>query len=380
MVTLLCAIYSLRILGLYMVLPVLSPYASSLSGATSLLIGLAIGAYGLTQAFLQLPFGYLSDRLGRKAAISTGLLLFAAGSFICAMADSVVLLVVGRLLQGTGAIASSIVALAADLTTSAVRTQAMARFGIWIGSSFAVGMTVGPFVAGHFGVPPLFWATGIMTLASAALLLTVIPSPEKTTQQERVRKSDLLRVLRHPPLLVLDLGSFSLHMILTAIFVILPVQLRETFGSGRLWIVIGPVVLVGLACMALVARYSDRNDRHGLVLTAGAWVLIAACAVFATVGSSTAGGITGLAVMVLALACLEPVLPALTTRVADASVRGGAMGVFHMAQFLGAFTGGAVGGAFLRSDARPMWIGMGILVLSWMFLIRRVSFVLKRDQ
>jgi MFS family permease len=372
-VSALCAIYSLRMVGLYIVLPVLSPYANTLSGATSLLIGIALGAYGLTQAVFQIPFGYLSDRIGRKLAILLGLIIFVVGSCVAATAGTILVLIAGRLLQGMGAVASTVAALAADLTRPEVRTQAMARLGVWIGGSFAFGMMVGPFAAGLFGVPSLFWATAVLSTIGAAYLMVGIPRPHKEVPEDRVHTDQLGYLLRQKPLSVLNTGSFLLHMTLTVIFVILPFRFRERLGAEGLWKVVVPVVILGLIVMAVLARQADRRGWTDQVFYLGGGVFLGSCLLFAGFGKGTLGPAVALLVFVLAVACLEPALPSLTTRFAVGTHRGAAMGVFHMSQFLGSFTGGFLGGAFLKADQRPLFLGIAGLVLLWLLAARLVG-------
>ena len=381
-VTILCAVYALRIVGLYMVLPVLSPYAASLRGSTGLLTGLAVGAYGLSQGVFQIPFGSLSDRIGRKRAIVFGLSLFAIGSAIAGAATTAVALVLGRLVQGMGAIASVVVALAADLTREQVRTQTMARIGVWVGGAFAVGMTVGPFVAGVVGIPSLFWATAVLSALGAIQLVVAVPEPRRRrqrsdgrrgTSEERLRTGDVRFLLAQRPLLLLDVGTFLLHLTLTVIFVVLPFVFDAEFGPRRIGRAVVPIVVVGLGAMVLAARYTDRTGRSSRVFLVGGALFLVACIVLAIGGTTGAGAVAGLGVFVLAVACLEPTLPALTTRFAVGPHRGAAMGVFHMAQFLGSFVGGLVGGAALGGSLLLPFLLLGGLVAVWLLAARSLA-------
>lgn len=356
---------------MYMVLPVLSPYAQNLAGATTVLTGLALGSYGLTQALFQLPFGFMSDRLGRKPTIVAGLLLFSAGSGLCALATSAWVLVLGRFVQGMGAIASTVVALVADLTRVEVRAQAMARLGIWVGGAFGFGMLVGPFLASWLGIPPLFWATAAASTVAAGALLVAIPAPSRKPPA-RVSGAAILEMLRQPPLLLLDVGSFLLHLMLTAIFVILPVGFESSLGADRLWWVVVPAVAAGLVAMVAIAGFADRHGRHREVLLSGAALLGFAALGLLIFGGSLAGQAVFLLVFILAVACLEPSLPALATRFADEAHRGAAMGGFHMAQFLGSFSGGLLGGLFLGGDPRVFWAICGLAGSAWGIGVRSV--------
>ena len=373
----LCSIYALRIIGMYLILPVLSPYANTLRGATSLLTGLSLGAYGLTQGLFQIPFGHLSDRIGRKRAIALGILLFTAGSVVAAIAKDIRLLIIGRLLQGSGAVAAAVVALIADVTRPRVRTQAMARVGIWLGGSFAFGMAAGPPLAHRFGVPALFWATALLSFAGAIFLLMFVPDakpdhdakPERDAEQVEAR--DLRWVLGQRPLLLLNAGTALLHTTLTAIFVILPFRLGQELGLEHLWKVTLPLVTLGLIVMASVARWADRRKKNEEAFLAGAVLFLLACVVLGASSKGLVGVVAGTVVFILAVACLEPALPALTSRFAVGPHRGTAIGVFHMSQFLGSFVGGFLGGAFLKSDARALYLALALLVGAWLWQVRR---------
>ncbi len=363
----LCAIYSLGILGLYLVLPVLSPYAHTLRGQTSLLVGMSIGAYGLTQTIFQIPFGNLSDRIGRKSAILIGLLFFATGGIVAALARTVEVLILGRLLQGAGAVASAVVSLVADLTRPGVRTQAMARLGLAIGGSFAIGMVAGPLIAHHLGVRVLFVATSCFSVAAAALLFLTIPSSKRSRVRadERMQMTDLPGILRQRRVLLLYGGTFILHTIVTVLFVVVPFDLSQGSSLIALWKVALPAVAVGLVAMALTARASDRRRRPELVLLFGSFFLCASCAIMAGSGNKLPGVLGAVLVFVLAVALLEPALPSMMTRFAVGRYRGTAMGFFHMSQFLGTFTGGLLGGAFLRADRAPLFVGFTACIAIW---------------
>ncbi|MGB0955275.1 MAG: MFS transporter, partial [Panacagrimonas sp.] len=216
-------IYALRMLGMFMVLPVLALYARDLpQGATPMLIGLAIGIYGLVQASLQIPFGALSDRWGRKPVIVIGLLLFAAGSLICALADQIEWVIVGRAVQGAGAISAAASALLADSTRAEVRTQAMAVLGIGVGASFLLALILGPLLAGVIGVDGIFALTGLLALAAIAGLLWLVPTPDQVIASDARSHADIAKVLAVPALLRLDFGIFALHAAMAALFVVVP--------------------------------------------------------------------------------------------------------------------------------------------------------------
>jgi MFS family permease len=369
----LCAVYVGRLLGLYMVLPVLSPHASRLNGATPLLIGMSLGIYGATQAILQIPFGYLSDRIGRRRAISIGLVLFGIGSFVAAVSQDVRLLVLGRALQGAGAISSVLLALVADLTRTEVRTQAMAQVGIWIGAAFAIAFIVGPPLANLFGVPFLFFMTGIAAVLSLVYLYAVVPDPPSVLPEERLRAADLPTVLRRRPVLLVNVGVFLLHTVVTVLFVLLPFEILKIVGPRNTWVVLVPAISIGVAAMALVGRLGDRQRLITRLYFLGAALLSLCCLLFALIERTTLATLAGLFFFVIAIGILEPILASLLSRFAEGPHRGTATGVYSMFQYGGAFFGGILGGAFLHRGHAVLFLGLFVLTLGWGAGLSRVG-------
>ncbi|HSP56841.1 MAG TPA: MFS transporter, partial [Halomonas sp.] len=228
-ITGLAGLYATRMLGLFMVLPVLALYADDLAGATPLLVGLALGVYGLTQAILQIPFGLLSDRLGRKPVIAAGLVLFLVGSLVAAGADTIGGVILGRCLQGSGAVAAAIMALLADQTREQVRTAAMATIGLSIGAAFAVAMVLGPWLAATFGLGGVFWFTAVLAVLGLVVLWKLVPPAPRRVRHRDVGldRGQLRSILKRSDLWRMDLSIFSLHLILMAIFVAVPFRLVE---------------------------------------------------------------------------------------------------------------------------------------------------------
>jgi len=365
-------IYVSRQLGLYMVLPVLSPYVSRLPGATPLLIGLSLGIYGAGQAFLQVPFGYLSDRIGRRRAINIGLILFAIGSLICASSRNAWGLVLGRALQGTGAFSSVILALIADVTREEVRAQAMGRMGAWIGLTIGLSVVIGPAIAGLFGVPLLFMITAIGAGLSIAYLNVAVPNPKPVSHEERLRPADLLDLVRHPALLMVDIGIFLLHMTVTVLFVVLPFAFERILGTGRAWQALVPAIALGLATMYFVSRYADRHGKAGLFFYIGAALLAISCLAFTFMGKEPIATLVGLLLFAVAIATLEPILATLLSRYSSGPGRGTASGVYSMAQFVGAFAGGVLGGAFLRREGTMFFI-LFVVTTIWIVVLLRIA-------
>nr|WP_058556823.1 MFS transporter [Thiohalocapsa sp. ML1] len=343
----LAGIFSLRMLGLFMVLPVFALYAHDLTGATPLLVGLAIGAYGLTQALLQIPFGLLSDRIGRKPVIYAGLVLFAVGSVVAALADSIQWVIIGRALQGSGAVAAAVIALTADLTRESVRTRAMAAIGISVALSFAAALVLGPVLGGLIGVSGIFWLTGGFALFGMWLLAKVVPTPARSAMHRDSQPvlDQLGGVLADRTLLRLDAGIFLLHLTMVSLFVVLPLTLADVgLPAARHWQVYLPVVLAAIALMVPFVIVAERAGRVRSVLLGSAGALSLALLGFALMPADLWVLIGLLTVMFTVFNLLEAVLPSLVSKAAAAGAKGTAMGVFASSQFFGAFLGGLLGG------------------------------------
>jgi MFS family permease len=373
----LTALFTLRMLGFYLVLPVLSTYARDLPGSTPVLAGMSVGVYGLTQLIFQLPFGTLSDRWGRRVVLSLGLLLFAVGSVICALAATAWALVLGRTVQGTGVLASVLVATIADLTRDQVRTRAMVWIGISIGIAFATGLLLGPVAAERVGVPALFWLTAILTTLGIVYLWVGLPAPPRVVHHEDLEysKEHLSEVLFNRQLLRLDYGIFNLHLSLTAIFVTVPFLLRNFFPLGHQYRLFLPLLAVGMGSMLMGGRVAERPRGPRRAALAGHLLLIGGLSAIALSAPASARdprvGITtlvlGLFLFISAFALLEPLFPALLTRACQQANRGTAAGVFNMSQMSGAFVGGLVSGLLLDSNLEVLfWIlaGAGVLGLA----------------
>ena len=343
----LAGVYGFRMLGLFLILPIFALFAEGLPGATPLLTGLAVGIYGLTQALLQIPFGLLSDRIGRKPVIFGGLLLFALGSVIAASADDVWMVILGRAVQGSGAIAAAVMALAADLTREENRTKAMATIGMTIGLSFMVAMMAGPVLGRLIGVSGIFWLTAVLALVGLALVGLVVPTPARSRVHRDAEPVPAMfrRVLGSADLLRLDLGIFSLHLILTALFLAVPLVLRdlglEPLQHSTLYL---PVMLGSIALMVpCVILAESRGLMKPVFLAAVAALVVAQLGL--VISSDRFWGFTaGLVLFFTAFNVLEATLPSLISKVAPVDAKGTAMGVYSTSQFAGAFVGGLLGG------------------------------------
>jgi len=258
----LAGIYGSRMLGLFLILPVFAIFAETLEGTTPWLAGLAVGIYGLTQALLQLPFGFLSDRIGRKPVIIGGLILFALGSVIAAMSTDIFWIIVGRAVQGSGAIAAAVMALASDLTREEQRTKSMALIGMSIGSAFLLAMIFGPMISSTIGVSGIFWLTALLALIGMFIILFVVPSPQTSrTRRDAVPLPQMVgQVLRNPDLVRLDVGIFSLHLVLTAVFLVIPLALRDAGLplTEHTWVYL-PVMIISIVSMCRSSSFRKRN-------------------------------------------------------------------------------------------------------------------------
>jgi MFS family permease len=344
----LAAVFAMRLLGLFMIYPVFTGYARHLDGATPEMIGLALGAYGLTQGLLQIPFGVLSDRIGRKSMITIGLVLFGIGSADAALATSIEGVLLGRILQGTGAVGSVVLALIADLTREEVRTRAMAVVGMTIGLSFLIAIVLGPVFAGVIGVPGIFWLTALLALIGIAITQGVVPTPARVARHRDVEAVPALiwRVLQDRELLRLDFAIFALHAILTASFLAVPMMLQGAFdlGGGGGWKVYLPVLLASIVLMVPVIIAAEKGGRMKEIFLAAIGVLAATLLALALRGDHPVVLVVALVCFFAAFNVMEALLPSLVTKTAPADAKGTATGLYSSSQFLGIFVGGAVGG------------------------------------
>ncbi|WP_290742667.1 MFS transporter [Haliea sp.] len=348
----LALLYNVRMLGLFMVLPLLALYAVDFAGATPTLIGVALGVYGLTQASLQIPLGWLSDRIGRKPVIIGGLLVFAAGSVVAALAESIQGIILGRALQGAGAIASSVMALVADLTSREQRTKAMAVVGASIGLAFALALVLGPLIAGMGGLEAVFGVTAALALLGIVVVLWQVPDPPRSgvTYTEVGTRPRLFRAsLRNGTLLRLDIGIFVLHFVLMASFQIVPGALESVVGLAREhhWQIYLPAVVLSVLGILPMMRLAERGGRHHLVFLVAIAVLMVALALLGLAATPWLFCVA-LWLFFVGFNYMEAVLPSLVSKAVAPEAKGTALGIFSTAQFLGIFAGGAAGGWVLQ--------------------------------
>jgi len=365
----LASIYGLRMLGLFIILPIFALYAEHLPGGEShFLIGVALGAYGLTQAILQIPAGWMSDRYGRKPVIVAGLLLFAAGSFIAASADDIYWIIAGRVIQGAGAINAAVMALTADLTREEHRTKAMAMIGMTIGVTFSLSMVLSPILYKHIGMSGIFTLTGVLAFVSIAMVLWFIPNPRITrfhTDTEAAH-GHFGEVLRNADLLRMDFGVFTLHAILMSVFMQVPFILRD-FGldAQHQWQVYLPVMLIAFVLMVPPIIVAEKKAKLKPVFML-AIVLAAVAQLGILFFQHSVWGVTlSLLVFFTAFNVLEATQPSIVSKIAPLAAKGTAMGVFSSVQFLGAFFGSAMGGLLMQlfgGDA-VLLFAVGMLLL-----------------
>ncbi len=369
-ITGLAGLYATRMLGLFMVLPVLALYADDLAGATPLLVGLALGIYGLTQAVLQIPFGLLSDRLGRKPVIAFGLVLFMLGSLVAAQADTIGVVILGRCLQGSGAVAAAIMALLADQTREQVRTAAMATIGLSIGVAFAVAMVLGPWLAADYGLAGVFWFTAALALLGLGVLWKLVPpAPRRVRHRDVGMDREQLRgILARSDLWRMDLSIFALHLVLMAIFVAVPFRLVNAgIAEPQHGLVyLGVMLLAFVAMVPLVIVAEKRRRMKSMCLAAITGITLSLFGL-AGLGEGTWALFGWLLLFFIAFNLLEATLPSMLSKLAPAGAKGTAMGVYSTSQFLGAFLGGVLGGWLAQQwGLSAVFIGCGLLGLAWL--------------
>lgn len=377
----LAAIFALRMLGLFLILPVFAVYAKHLPGGHSTaMVGLAIGIYGLTQACLQIPFGIASDRYGRKPVILVGLVLFGLGSFIAALAPSVEWIIVGRALQGAGAISAAITALIADSTRDEHRTKAMAMVGASIGLTFAISLVLAPVLYSNIGMQGIFSLTGGLCLVAMATIIWVVPNvPLPHTNKEK--KTPWRSVLLHTELLRLNAGIFLLHLVQMAMFVVVPVILVEKTGVplSAHWKIYLPVVLGSFIIMVPLIFSAERRDQVKKVFLLSI-ALILAVQILLVVAPPKLVWLTALLlVFFVGFNVLEANLPSLISKLAPRDAKGAALGIYNTSQSLGLFVGGAAGGWLAgRWGYDVIFESCAILMILWLVIAAGGSYPLRR--
>lgn len=377
----LAGIFGMRMLGLFMIMPVFALYGKDLIGFSPLWVGIVIGVYGLTQAVLQIPAGWLSDRIGRKPVIYVGLTLFALGSVVAAMSESVYGVAIGRVLQGSGAIAGAILALAADITREENRTKAMAIIGVCIGISFAIAMVLGPVLASFFGLSGVFWATAILSIVGIVMVRFMLPNSIHKGQIRDVTAAPELfgRLLKDRQLLRLDFGIMLLHLTLTAVFVAFPLTLLEAgLAAERHWWLYLPTLLLSFVLIVPFLILGAKRNMNKQLFLASILVMMVSLILMA----AGQGHITILALAMLlyftAFNFMEASLPAFLSMLAPAGAKGTAMGIYSTGQFFGAFLGGLLGGLLYQElGGAGVFLLIAACMAFWFWLAAGMSNVSK---
>ena len=363
--------------GLFIVLPVFSLFGDHYAYSSPFLIGLAIGIYGLLQACLQIPFGMLSDRIGRKKVITIGLLLLALGSMIAATSESIYGVILGRSLQGSGAIAAALMALAADLSRDEQRTKVMASIGASIGFAFILALILGPLLIGWFSIDGLFWVTAASALLGIVLLHTLVPDPDRCQFSADTGASmvTMKRLLRHPQLLRLDVSIFMLHLMITAVFFAVPLGLRDAgMASDRQWLIYLPAVVLSFGVMIPLIIWGERKAMRAVLLLCILGMTLTqayfAGPLILGIESSVLLLFLGITAFFCFMNTLEALLPSLVSRLAPAAAKGSAMGIYSTSQFMGSFVGGAGAGWLYGSvGAVGLFCAMAFLCVIWGLLL-----------
>lgn len=363
-------IIALRFLGLFLVLPVISVYALSLEGATTTLVGIVVGVYALTQMAFQIPFGVMSDKLGRKSTIIFGLVLFAIGSFICAISSDIYTLLLGRLLQGAGAIGAVVTAMISDLVKEEQRPKAMATMGMFIGISFAVSMLAGPTIGATFGVQTLFYITMFLALASIFIIIKKVPNPPHITHTYN-DKANISQILANPNLLKMNITNFLQKGLMTFAFMVIPIALTKEYGwqISELWKVYLPAMIFGFLAMAPAAIIAEKKGKFKEILIVGI-ILFALSYLILGLTSIATIFVVGVVLFFVGFNMHEPIMQSLASKFAKVHQRGLVLGIFNSSGYLGTFLGGLIGGIFYdKVSMQTLVIVIAIICILWVILI-----------
>jgi len=363
-------VYALRMLGLFIILPVFAIYAETLHNSTPMLAGIAVGIYGLTQAVLQVPMGWLSDRFGRRAVVLLGLTVFMVGSLVAADATSIEQMIIGRALQGAGAISAALTAWVADLSREQVRARMMGMIGMLIGSTFIISLIAGPLLAGKIGVDGIFALVAGLAVLAMVMVLVLIPAGRVASQRAAGSWSDMREILRDPRLLRLSLGASIIHMLLTANFMSLPLAMRDLAGlpveqHSMFYL----VVLAGSALFLFPILRLAQSRVAGWMRTFALILVVSEVGlIFVRHEAMLLGGV--LLIFFIVFNFLEAQLPAQVSRLCPVDLKGMALGVFSTAQFMGAFLGGLLAGLFLEGqNAEALYLTLAGFAVFWALLL-----------
>ena len=367
----LAGLFACRMLGLFLLLPVFAVAARGLPGGDSpARVGLALGMYGLTQACMQIPFGLASDRWGRRPVVVTGLLLFIAGSVVCALSHDILWVIIGRAIQGSGAISAAVTAWLADATRDEVRARAMAMVGSSIGLSFAISLIASPLLVGEWGLRGLFWviaALGVASLVVARWIVPQVPASDARSMKS-VRPGE---VLKHRDLLRLDFGVYALHFIQVSLFVVTPALLARTGGlqANELWKVYLPIILASFVLMVPGVIYAEKRRAHRGALLCCVAGLVVVCALLPAASHHFHALVVALTGFFIAFNILEALQPSLVSRLAPPAYKGLSLGFYNTSQAAGLFSGGALGGWMAaHAGSSAVFLMAAALALAWLLV------------
>ncbi len=368
----LASIYGLRMLGMFLILPIFAIYASTLPGGDSqLMIGLALGSYGLTQAIFQLPFGMASDRFGRKRVIYVGLVLFVIGSLVAGFAHDLSTIILGRSIQGAGAVSAAVTALAADLTREEHRTKAMAMIGTTIGITFALSLILGPVLNQWIGVPGIFLLTGALATAAIFVVKYVVPDPVSSHfhSDAQAQTGKLKEVLKDTQLLRLNFGIFALHAAQMAMFVVVPFAINQSSNltTNQHWLIYLPVLLLSFVLMVPAIIIGEKRAKLKQIFVGAIALMLAAQLLFAFSITYFWGIVFSLGAYFIAFNILEATLPSIISKIAPAASKGTAIGVYNTTQSLGVFVGGTAGGYLAHHYSNSaVFVFCSVLMALWL--------------
>ena len=367
----LSSIIALRFLGLFIVLPVLSVYALQLDNANEVLVGITIGGYAITQMFLQIPFGILSDKIGRKVTIAIGLLIFIAGSLVCAWASDIYTLMIGRLLQGSGAIGAVGTAMISDMVKEEVRAKAMAVMGGSIAASFAISMLIGPIIGGYFGADKLFLITAILCVFALILLFTKVPNPPKISHSYALDESKITHIIKDKDLMKMNITNMLQKGMMTLAFLIIPILMLKEFDwtKQELWKVYLPAMICGVIAMGPSAVFGEKKHKSKELLMLGI-ILFAISYLIMGYSNSVLPFVIGITLFFIGFNIHEPLLQSMASKYAKVHQKGAALGIFNAFGYIGTFFGGVLGGFLLKNYGitHISWVIL-VICLFWIFLI-----------
>ena len=358
-----------RFFGLFIVLPVLSLYALNLSGANEFLVGLIVGVYAISQMIFQVPFGALSDKIGRKKALTIGLLIFVAGSIVCALASEIYTMLFGRFLQGVGAVGAVATAMISDFVAEENRSKAMAIMGAFIGLSFTLSMVLGPLLAKDYGLSSLFYLSAALSLLCVVLLYTVVPKEIKVSA--KAEKVPFGKLFLQKDYMIINFTSFMQKMLTSIAFLVIPIVLVRDYGyeSSELYKVYTLGAVLGFLAMGLAGALGDGKGLSKVILIAGTLLFALTYAIFA-LSFTKFLFVVGIAIFFIGFNLHEPIMQSTATKFVKSSQKGTALGIFNSFGYFGSFIGGALGGYIMHTfDFKVLAIVCVVLCVIWLVLL-----------